>query len=114
MPERDDEHVDDTELEDRPSDEELSEDEAFDESEERLYFFPEDDVSEEELTAILSSEDRERRAWAVSHLLRYAQWDDIWTYVDRQAVREIFPDLDLPENLRAAWARMLKIEAPVG
>ena len=24
---------------------------------------------------------------------------------------DIFPDLDLPENLRNAWARMLKIEA---
>ena len=29
-------------------------------------------------------------------------------------VREIFPDLDLPETLRAAWGRMLKVEAPVG
>ncbi len=54
------------------------------------------------------------RAWAISHLLRYAQWDDIWTYVSRDEVREIFAELDLPENLRAAWARMLKVEAPVG
>jgi len=29
-------------------------------------------------------------------------------------VREIFPRLELPANLRTAWARMLKIEAPVG
>ena len=49
----------------------------------------------------------------MSHLLRYAQWDDIWTYVTREEVREIFPELELPENLRSAWARMLKIE-PVG
>ena len=56
----------------------------------------------------------EQRAWVVSHLLRYAQWDDIWTYVSREEVREIFADLDLPENLRLAWARMLKIEAAVG
>lgn len=125
MPDRDDEHVDDTELEDRLADDESAaeeldpraesdpEEDAEDDAE-RLYFFPEDEVSEEELTAILASDDRERRAWAVSHLLRYAQWDDIWAYVDRDAVREIFPDLDLPENLRTAWARMLKIEASVG
>ncbi len=50
----------------------------------------------------------------ISHLLRYAQWDDIWTYVSRDEVREIFPELDLPENLRNAWGRMLKVEAPVG
>ena len=65
-----------------------------------LYFFPD--------------EDRARRAWAVSHLLRYAQWDDIWAYVSRDEVRDLFPDLDLPETLAHAWARMLKVEAPVG
>jgi hypothetical protein len=79
-----------------------------------LYFFPEGDVTERELRGILESDDLERRAWAISHMLRYAQWDDIWAYVDRDEVREIFPSLDLPDNLRQAWARMLKIEAPVG
>ncbi len=81
---------------------------------EPLYFFPDRDVTRKELLAILSSDDQEQRAWAISHMLRYAQWDDIWAYVDRDEVREIFTDLDLPENLRSAWARMLKIEAPVG
>lgn len=79
-----------------------------------LYFFPEQEVGERELRRVLSEGTAEERAWAVSHLLRYAQWEDIWTYVNRDEVREIFPDLDLPENLRAAWARMLKIESPVG
>jgi hypothetical protein len=81
---------------------------------EPLYFFPDREVTEGELRGILSSGDRVRRAWAISHILRYAQWNDIWTYVDRDEVREIFPELDLPENLKSAWARMLKIEAPVG
>lgn len=78
-----------------------------------LYFFPDDRVTEDELRRILTEGNREERAWAISHLLRYAQWDDLWTYVTREEVREIFPALDLPENLRQAWARMLKIEAPV-
>ena len=81
---------------------------------ETLYFFPESEVTEAELREVLASADSERRAWAISHMLRYAQWDDIWTYVDRDEVREIFSQLDLPENLAQAWARMLKIEAPVG
>ncbi len=81
---------------------------------EPLYFFPDREVTREELRAILSSDDHDQRAWAISHMLRYAQWDDIWAYVDRDEVREIFTDLDLPENLRSAYARMLKIEAPVG
>lgn len=79
-----------------------------------LYFFPERDVTEAELRETLSEGSREERAWAISNLLRYAQWEDIWTYITRDEVREIFPELDLPENLRSAWARMLKIEAPVG
>lgn len=79
-----------------------------------LYFFPDEEISELELREILAGDDADRRAWAISHLLRYAQWEDIWTYVDRDEVREIFAALDLPENLRAAWARMLKVETPVG
>jgi hypothetical protein len=78
-----------------------------------LYFFPDRRVTAPELRAILTEGTLDQRAWAVSHLLRYAQWDDIWTYVSREEVREIFPALELPENLRSAWARMLKIE-PVG
>jgi hypothetical protein len=81
---------------------------------ESLYFFPDQRVSEEEVRLLLRQGSRERRAWVISHLLRYAQWDDIWTYVSRDEVREIFPELDLPETLRQAWGRMLKIEAPVG
>lgn len=78
-----------------------------------LYFFPDREVTDGELRAILRDGTEEQRAWAISHLLRYAQWEDIWTYVSREEVREVFPTLDLPDNLRQAWGRMLKVEAPV-
>jgi hypothetical protein len=71
-------------------------------------------VTDAELRSTLATGSLDERAWAVSHLLRYAQWDDIWAYVSRDEVREIFGHLDLPDGLRAAWGRMLKIEAPVG
>ena len=83
-------------------------------SESTLYFFPDAEVTASELDAALAGDDRDRRAWVISHLLRFALWEDIWVHVTRDEVREIFPELDLPESLRAAWARMLKIEAPVG
>ena len=83
-------------------------------TERSLYFFPEDKVTESRLREILASGDRAERCWAISHLLRFAQWDDIWLYVSRDEVRELFHEIELPDNLRAAWARMLKIEAPVG
>ena len=80
---------------------------------EALYFFPERAVTATELEQLLAEGSQEERAWAISHLLRYAQWDDIWLYVSREEVRDIFAALDLPDTLRQAWARMLKIEAPV-
>lgn len=81
---------------------------------EPLYFFPDREVTADELKAILADGEPEQRAWAISHLLRFAQWEDIWSYVSRDEVREVFDDLDLPDNLRQAWGRMLKVEAPVG
>ena len=78
-----------------------------------VYFFPDAEVTVSQLKEALGGENREARAWVISHLLRYALWEDIWEYVERDEVREIFPELDLPENLRVAWGRMLKVEAPV-
>jgi hypothetical protein len=78
-----------------------------------LYFFPEESIGESRVRWILQQGSSEERAWVISHLLRYAQWDDIWQYVSRDEVREVFAELDLPEGLRAAWSRMLKVEAPV-
>ena len=79
-----------------------------------LYFFPDQEMTEERLRAILAGGSRAERARAIAQMLRYAQWDDIWAYVSRDEVREIFPELDLPDTLRVAWGRMLKVEAPVG
>jgi len=79
-----------------------------------LYFFPDREVTRAELEEILGEGSEDERAWAISHLLRFAQWDDIWLYVDRDEVRRVFPSLDLPDTLRQAWARMLKIEETVG
>lgn len=84
------------------------------ESPESLYFFPDQEVTAEEARRLLRQGTPEERAWVISHLLRYAQWEDIWHFVTRDQVREIFPELELPENLRQAWGRMLKIEAEVG
>jgi hypothetical protein len=78
-----------------------------------LYFFPERHVTAHEARDLLARGTTKERAWVVSHLLRYAQWDDIWTYVSRDEVRELFPELDLPETLRNAWGRMLKVEVDV-
>jgi hypothetical protein len=79
-----------------------------------LYFFPDANVTPSQLQRILDQGSRAERCWAISHLLRYAQWDDIWLLVTRDEVRELLPEIELPDNLRAAWARILKVGAPVG
>ncbi|HEV8241224.1 MAG TPA: hypothetical protein VGS57_17805 [Thermoanaerobaculia bacterium] len=79
-----------------------------------LYFFPTDKVSDEQARRWLREGPPQKRLWVISCLLRYAQWNDIWTYVTREEVRDCFAELDLTPNLRAAWGRMLKVEAPVG
>src|SRR5271168_1970666 len=48
---------------------------------ESLYFFPDQKVTADEARQLLRQGTSEQRAWVISHLLRYAQWDDIWTYV---------------------------------
>ncbi len=79
-----------------------------------LYFFPDQKVTDAEARHLLRDGDVQQRAWVISHLLRYAQWDDIWAIVSREEVREIFADLYLPETLRNAWGRMHTGEATVG
>jgi hypothetical protein len=75
-----------------------------------LYFFPDTPISAGQLRHLLAHGSAERRAWALSHLLRYADWDDIWVFVTRDQVRDLLGQLDLPAGLRAAWARILKVE----
>jgi hypothetical protein len=78
---------------------------------ETLAFIPERDMTAAELRRILAEGEEELRAWAVTRMLLYAEWEEIWTYVTREQVVELFPRLDLPPALRTAWARILRLEA---
>lgn len=82
----------------------------LDRREEPLPFIPDRPVTPSELRRLLAEGTREARAWAVSRLLLYADWDEIWTFVTRDEVIGLFGDLELPPALRAKWARMLRIE----
>jgi len=77
---------------------------------EPLDYIPDRAVTPSELRKLLAEGPRDVRCWAVSRLLQFADWDEIWTYVSREEVIDLFPDLDLPTQLRSAWARMLRLE----
>ena len=78
-----------------------------------LYFFPDQSVEEGHVRQILAEGSLDDKAWVISHLLKYAPWDEIWSYVTRDEVRAIFPKLDLPAKLQNAWAKMLDAEVQV-
>lgn len=80
------------------------------ESTEVLDFFPDREMTTSGLRRLLQDGALAERAWAVSHLLQFAAWDDIWTFVSRDEVRALFPMLELPPGLRRAWARLLQID----
>jgi hypothetical protein len=82
------------------------------EHEERLAFIPDREMTAEQLRRLLAEGPDDRRAWAVTRLLQYAEWEEIWTFVDREQVAELFPLLELPDALRVAWARVLGLEVP--
>jgi hypothetical protein len=84
----------------------------LDRREEPLKFIPDRAITPSELRKLLAEGPRDLRAWAVARLLLYADWDEIWTFVNRDEVIELFDDLDLPAPLRAAWAKMLRIDSP--
>lgn len=66
-----------------------------------------------QLKRLLAEGSPELRAWAVSRLLLYADWEEIWSFVSRDEVRELFPLLELPPALRTAWSRMIGLDEPV-
>ncbi len=80
---------------------------------EMLRFIPERPMTAVQLRRLLKEGSSELRAWAMSRLLLYADWEEIWTFVTRDEVREAFATLDLPPAVGAAWARMLGVEEPV-
>jgi len=87
---------------------------AGEEKSEFLSFLPGHPMTAGQFQQLLREGPPEKRAWAISQLLRYAPWEEIWTFVSRDEVREIFDALDLPGELRGKWARALRLELPVG
>lgn len=74
-----------------------------------LYVFPDQQITETRLRELLADGSREERAQAITNLLSFVPWIDIWAQVSPEEVREIFPHLELPPGLRKAWASLLKL-----
>ena len=75
----------------------------------RLYFFWDYDITEDELRAILNGVNEVEKAWVMTRLLEAARWEDIWRYLRLRDVREWFHKLQLRPQTHEVWAHALKI-----
>lgn len=75
----------------------------------RLYFFWDYNIGEEGLRHILRHGTSTEKAWAITRILEYAKWDDIWHYLTLSDIRENLERLQFrrPQD-RELWAYALK------
>lgn len=65
----------------------------------RLYFFWDYNLTEEDLRAILRGDNEVEKAWAITRLLEAARWEDIWRFITLDDLRANF------DRLRFRFAR---------
>jgi hypothetical protein len=75
----------------------------------RLYFFWDYDITEEEVREILRGDDEPRKVWVMSRILEYARFDDVWRYVTPSDLRQYFERLHLRPQVREVWARAIEV-----
>lgn len=75
----------------------------------RLYFFWDYDIGEEELCDILRRGTSMEKAWVITRILEYAKWDDIWRYLTLSDIQENLERLKFrhPQD-RELWAYALE------
>ena len=76
---------------------------------ERLYFFWDYDISDEQVHDILRTGSSTEKAWVITRILEYAKWDDIWRYLTLADIRQNFEHLRFrrPQD-RELWAYALE------
>ena len=75
---------------------------------ERLYFFWDYDLSEEDVRRIVRQGAPAERAWVIARILEYCKWDDIWRYLTVAYIRRDLDRLSFrrPQD-RELWAYAL-------
>jgi hypothetical protein len=52
-------------------------------SRQRLYFFWDYDISDDQVRHMLRHGSPAQKAWIITRILEYAKWDDIWRYLTK-------------------------------
>ena len=61
---------------------------ATNQSHQRLYFFWDYDISDAQVRHLLRAGQPAEKAWVISRILNYAKWDDIWSYLTVNDIRQ--------------------------
>lgn len=81
---------------------------------ERLYFFWDYHITDEDLREILRSNNETEKVWAISRLLQSARWEDIWKYITLNDIRQNFNRIQFrTPDPRDLWAHALEIWSKV-
>ena len=77
---------------------------------ERLYFFWDYNITDEDIQEILRSDNETEKVWVITRLLQSAQWEDIWKYITLDDIRENFGRIQFrTPDVRNLWAHALAI-----
>ncbi|MBI1870051.1 MAG: hypothetical protein HYS07_02535 [Chlamydiae bacterium] len=70
----------------------------------RPYFLWDYDLGERDIKEILSLPDLSvQKRWLMARILTQARFDDVWSYLTLDQIREALPSLRLPSNIRRRW-----------
>jgi hypothetical protein len=75
------------------------------------YFLWDYDFTEDAIREILRGDDKQQKSWLVARLVESARFEDIWQYISLADLRDIFPQLQLKPQVRAAWEFALSVWA---
>ena len=74
----------------------------------RLYFFWDYEIGNEEIHHILRDGAPSEKTWVISRILEYAKWDDIWRYLTVAEIRQNLENLQFRRSQdRELWAYAL-------
>ena len=77
---------------------------------ERPYFVWDYAISEEQIWAILRGADEFRKTWLIGRIVQYARWDDIWSYLTLDDVRQHFDQIAWRfPFMKEMWAHTLAV-----
>ncbi|MDW8366497.1 MAG: hypothetical protein RMK49_11685 [Abditibacteriales bacterium] len=63
------------------------------------------DLTGDDVRRILAHGTPVKSRWLMERILTQAHWEEIWRCLTPQQVRDCLPELKLPPNLKATWAR---------